>query len=314
MNQGQRYWNEDTQRWEYATTPPAPATAPATAVPARPDAPPPIPPQTAPYAAGAEPGAGPAPAAGPGSGQWPPTVPAPAARQRGTARRALWWKVTAGAAVVGVGAAVAVVELTGPDGSGTVRTVASPAPVTGTPAPTDSSTGGTPTDGVTGDTAASASATASAPPEGYHVVDDPTGFTLAVPDGRQRSERSTGVFYATDGDHRLLQIFVVTEPGMTPYEAVRQSSQNLSRQPGYEEISLERSGPPAGASDGVGDDAARLVYAYDSQKLGERRQVVEYAFTADDGRTYAVLAAGPATLWPQPQREADIALGFFATH
>ncbi|MFE1915161.1 hypothetical protein [Streptomyces anandii] len=245
-------------------------------------------------------------------GGWHPgvTLSAPPAAQPG---HPLWWKaaVAVAAAAVGAGTAFAVVKLTGGDGSDTARTSATAAPHSQAPAPTGQPSRATPTDG--GTTGASPSASPSALPEGYHTVDDPSGFSLAVPDGWQRSERSTGVFYTTDGDHRLLQVFVVTEPGMTPYEAVRKSSENLSTQPAYKEIGLERSGPPAGASAAVGSDAARLVYAYDSEKLGERRQVVEYAFTADDGKEYAVLAAGPATDWPQAQKDADTALAAFAT-
>ncbi|MFK4144267.1 hypothetical protein [Streptomyces sp. NPDC004065] len=224
--------------------------------------------------------------------------------------------MAAAAAVVGAGAAAGVLQLTGGDDSDTARTAATARPGTSAPAPSPPATDGAPGGGAGGDGTggqASGSPSASAPPEGYRVVADPAGFTLAVPDGWQRSERATGVFYSTDGDHRLLQVFVVTEAGMTPYEAVRQSSANLSRQPAYEEISLDEAASPDGVSSEVGGDAARLVYAYDSDKLGERRQVVEYAFTAGDGRKYAVLAAGPAAEWPRAQRDADTALAFFTT-
>ncbi|MFI1162337.1 hypothetical protein ACH4UM_01700 [Streptomyces sp. NPDC020801] len=379
MSGGQRYWNEETQRWEDATTRPAPATAPAPALPER--LPPPSPvASSAPATPGAStaseapaasnapvaseaPGAsnapvaseapsdseapvapspapplpsvppvpaefaGPPAASEPDAGWRAPTVPvapAPEYREagrgeagRGDAGRGLWWKVAVVSAVVGVGVAVGVVKLGGGSGSDASRTSASTSPSTGAAATAQPPSGtATPTDGgAAGATAsASASSSASAAPAGYHTVADPAGFTIAVPDGWQRSERSTGVFYATDGDRRLLQIFVVTEAGMTPYEAVRQSSANLSRQPAYEEISLDGAAAPSGASSAVGKDAARLVYAYDSEKLGERRQVVEYAFTADDGKKYAVLAAGPATDWPAPKADADTALRSFATH
>ncbi|MEV6740781.1 hypothetical protein AB0N14_29080 [Streptomyces sp. NPDC051104] len=57
-------------------------------------------------------------------------------------------------------------------------------------------------------------------------------------------------------------------------------------------MSLDRAPDTGGTSGAVGDDVARLVYAYDSETQGERRQAVEYAFTADNGKLYAVLAAG----------------------
>ena len=320
MSGGQRYWNEEAQRWEDATTRPAPATEPPLPVPPappaappppHPDAVPPVPPPA--YDPDAVPPV-PPPAYDPDAGWHPPTtLTAPPTTQPPHAGHPLWWKaaVAAAAAVVGAGTAFAVVKLTGADGSDATRTSATASPHGRSPAPTGQPTGATPTDGTA---EASPSASASALPEGYRTVDDPSGFSLAVPDGWQRSERPTGVFYTTGGDHRLLQVFVVTEPGMTPYEAVQKSSENLGTQPAYKEIGLEQSGPPAGASAAVGSDTARLVYAYDSEKLGERRQVVEYAFTADDGKEYAVLAAGPAAEWPQAQKDADTALAAFATH
>ncbi|WP_327138209.1 PsbP-related protein (plasmid) [Streptomyces sp. NBC_01340] len=307
MSGGQRYWNEGSQRWEYDTTRPSPPPEPA--VPARPESPPPVPP--VPATPPGTPTDSTGQAGGPDAGWQEGAVLAPQTPQPSGNRRALWWKVAAGAAVVGVGAAFAVVKLTGGDGPATVHATASPSPAASGLASSNPATDGS----RPGDSAsASTSAEASVPPEGYHSVDDPDGFSMAVPDGWQRSDRSSGIFYATDGDRRLLQVFVVTEVGMSAYDAVSKSSQNLaSQQPGYEEVSLQRAPNPGGASDAVGDDVARLVYAYDSKKQGERRQVVEYAFTADNGKLYAVLAAGPAAQWPQQQRDVDTALKFFAT-
>jgi hypothetical protein len=198
----------------------------------------------------------------------------------------------AGAVVLGVGAGYGVLKLTGDgdDGSDRTRTAAT-APAGGDGAPMDADTGaGAP---ASESASASPSATESALPTGFREVTDPAGFSLAVPDGWKRSERDAGVFYATDGDRNLLQIFVVTEPELTPYEAVAQSSKNLgAQQPGYEEISLDRAAAPDDASPAVGDDAARLVYAYDSEKLGTRKQGVEYVFTADNGAKYALAHHG----------------------
>ncbi|MGW2707277.1 hypothetical protein [Streptomyces sp. NPDC001340] len=307
MSRGQRYWNEGSQRWEYDTTRPSPPPEPA--VPARPESPPPVPPVPA------TPPRTPTDSAGQAGGpdvRWQEaTVLAPQAPQPSGNWRALWWKIAVGAAVVGVGAAFAVVKLTSGDGPATVRATASPSSVASGLASSNPATDGS----SPGDSAsASASAEASLPPEGYHSVDDPDGFSTAVPDGWQRSDRPSGIFYTTDGDRRLLQVFVVTEVGMSAYDAVSKSSENLaSQQPGYKEVSLQRAPDMGGASGAVGDDMARLVYAYNSEKQGERRQVVEYAFTADNGKLYAVLAAGPAAQWPQQQRDVDTALKFFAT-
>lgn len=284
-----RVWNEETQRWE-DTGASGDAAPP----------PPPLPPLPGhlPYVP-----------------ETPtvPTVPAPPVPAAGGGR-ALWWKVVAAAVVLGLGAGYGVLKLMGEDdGDGHDR-----APTAATAPPSED---GVPMDGDTGAGAPSSESASPSPsesagtlPAGYHQVEDPAGYALAVPDGWERSERDTGVFYATKGDRNLLQIFVITEGDLTPYEAVRQSSKNLGgQQPGYEEVSLDRGAAPEGASPAVGEDTARLVYAYDSEKLGTRKQGVEYAFTAADGKKYALVAAGPLDDWAMTRESAETALAHWAT-
>ncbi|WP_448318601.1 hypothetical protein, partial [Streptomyces sp. CO7] len=152
----------------------------------------------------------------------------------------------------------------------------------------------------------------SGAPDGYRLVEDPAGFALAVPEDWTRDERDSGVFYTPGNDGSLIQVFEVTEPGITPRESLEAASEHLDAQPGYEEISLEGTGRPEGASDAVGTDAAELVYAYDSEELGFRKQVVDCVFTAGDGTMYAVLVAGPANEWPAQEEQLAVALEHFA--
>ncbi|MFF4602005.1 hypothetical protein ACFY12_04490 [Streptomyces sp. NPDC001339] len=144
-------------------------------------------------------------------------------------------------------------------------------------------------------------------PAGYHLVHDAKGFTTAVPDGWQRSERPAGVFYTAPDERGLVQIFEITEPDTTPEEALRTASKGLSGNPGYAEISL---GPMGGEAPGT--DAAQLIYAYDSKRVGTRVKAVDCAFTAADGRQFAVLVLGTEAEWPQQERTQRIALQAFA--
>ncbi|WP_411137484.1 hypothetical protein [Streptomyces sp. C10] len=146
-------------------------------------------------------------------------------------------------------------------------------------------------------------------PDGYRLAHDKKGFTLAVPGTWTRSERKTGVFYTAPDDRGLVQIFEISNPEITPREALQQASQGLSANPGYEEISLEPLGFP-----GPGIDANQLVYAYDSKRLGTRVKVVDCAFTAADGRQFAVLVLGPETDWPEQEYTQQIALRTFVPH
>ncbi|MGW2412042.1 hypothetical protein ACWCV5_07620 [Streptomyces tubercidicus] len=166
-----------------------------------------------------------------------------------------------------------------------------------------------PPSGATNSTAPGRAPTLTDLPDGYHLVHDKKGFTLAVPGTWTRSERKTGVFYTAPDDHGLVQIFEISNPEITPREALQEASKGLSANPGYEEISLEPLGFP-----GPGIDANQLVYAYDSKRLGMRVKVVDCAFTAADGRQFAVLVLGPEEDWPEQEWTQQIALRTFVPH
>ncbi|MFG3115292.1 hypothetical protein ACGF4C_12885 [Streptomyces sp. NPDC048197] len=287
---GPARWNDETQSWEDGRPAPAPYSGP---MPPRPDfAPsvgtPPQPPSGWLPDPGVPPGHVPTPGPGP--------APGPGSRRRTTA-------LIAGlaVAVIGAGAGGAYL-LWGRDGDAppAARTRAS-APHT----PTSTATDTTPPS--TDSTPPMDAVSSPAVPAGYRLVHDDKGFTTAVPDSWQRSERKTGVFYTAPDDRGLLQVFEITEPDIGPRAALEQASKGLAGNPGYEEISLGDFEGPA-----PGTDAAQLVYAYDSERLGTRVKVVDCAFTTDDGRQFAVLVLGTEADWPLQQETQRIALQAFA--
>ncbi|MEV7557740.1 hypothetical protein [Streptomyces sp. NPDC089795] len=155
-------------------------------------------------------------------------------------------------------------------------------PATGSPA-APSGTGPSTAPG----TAPSAPSPSVPPP--YTVVRDDGGFSVAVPAGweRSRDEDGSGSFYRRPGDRSaLLQIFRVGEPdSVGTCELLRISSQDLGkRRPGYQEVSLD---PTPGES-------CELVYEYDNQESHGRRRAIERITVAQDGKRWALLAAGPA--------------------
>lgn len=285
---GQARWNNETQRWEDGTPPPAPYSGP---MPSRP--------VFAPEADGAQAdgaradGAAFVNPAAPGPYPAPGPFPGPAsAAPRRTA-------LIAGAAVAVIAAATV---------GGYLVLSHRDAPPAARPAATASAAGTATVPSTGGPTVVTATPTpATGLPAGYRLVHDDKGFTLAVPSDWQRSERPTGVFYTAPDDRGLVQIFEITEPDTSPRTALQQASKGLAGNPGYEEISL---GPLDGPA--PGSDAAQLVYAYDSKKLGERVKVVDCAFTVSDGRQFAVLVLGTEADWPQQERTQQIALGAFA--
>ncbi|WP_336051261.1 hypothetical protein [Streptomyces sp. CA2R101] len=301
---GQARWNDETQRWEDGAPTPAPYTGP---MPPRPS--------FTPSAGG--PSAGGTPAGGTPAGTVPPRVteplfapdslyaPLPADEPPAGFRRRT--ALVAGVAVAVIAAAVGGGYLLWGH-PGDEPAVARPAARAKASASDHTATTDSPSGASSGATAGTGSPTplSTELPDGYRLVHDEKGFTLAVPSTWKRSERRTGVFYTAPDDRGLLQIFEVSEPDTTPYEALETASRGLSGNPGYKEISLEPLGYP-----GPGADATQLVYAYDSERLGERVKVVDCAFTAADGRQFAVLVLGPEADWPeQEQTQQNILRSF----
>lgn len=305
-------WNDETQSWETvgggvpASGPspspmpmPMPTPTPGPVVP-----PPPPPPSYAPEYV-------------PETGEWQyVTAPGPAGRPRAR-----------GAVAAGVAAAVLAAGSVGswllwgrgedgnaPGAGGPAASVSAPLESTSSDDPTDGSTDtetpyetDSPSDSPTPSGSATSSPADDVPPPTYKVQKDLKGFTIAVPEGWHRTESDKeGVFYNAPDGKSLLQVFVVTEPGMTPYEALRGASDDgEANKPGYVEIGLDRvTGEPDAPA-----DSAELVYAYDRE--GGRRKVVDRAFTAADGNHYAILAAGPETDWPKQREVLRVALQFF---
>ncbi|MFF0556012.1 hypothetical protein [Streptomyces sp. NPDC004266] len=279
--------------------PPSPQTAGAT-VATGPVVPlPPPPPEYAPdHGPGRLPGPpGYAPDAG---GPQYPGAPVPAPRDRSRA-------------VLAAGVAVAVLAA-GSVGAWLVwgRGGNGPDPVAGPPASVSATaeTGG-PTSEAPSETPSESPSDTSTPPDdvpppGYRAQEDLKGFTIAVPEGWDRTESEQGVFYNAPDGRSLIQVFVIQEAGITPYEALRGASEDgRTNKPGYTEVSLERVTGEAGAPAG----SAELVYAYDRE--GGRRKVVDRAFTAEDGNQYAILAAGPDADWPKQRERLRVALEFF---
>ncbi len=261
--------------------------------------PPPPPPEYAPdYGPGHLPGP---PGHAPDAGGWQypaPPVPAPRARSR---------------VVLAAGVAVAVLAA-GSVGAWLVwgRSENGAGPAAGPPASVSATAEtGDPTSEAPSETPSESPSDTSTPlddvpPPGYRAQEDLKGFTIAVPEGWDRTESEQGVFYNAPDGRSLIQVFVIQEAGMTPYEALRGASEDgRTNKPGYTEISLERvTGEP-----GAPADSAELVYAYDRE--GGRRKVVDRAFTAEDGNQYAVLAAGPDADWPKQRERLRVALDFF---
>ncbi|MER5562616.1 serine/arginine repetitive matrix protein 2 [Streptomyces sp. NPDC002506] len=290
---GEVRWNAATQKWETvedaSSAPPPPVAAP----PAAPPPPPAMPPRAP----------GPYPPAG--AHQEPPPFPDPPPFPEPRRTRRVPVAVVIALVVVAVAGAGGGWFLAR-GGSGHPKATATPSAP-----PSELSSG---TAGRTGDGGPTASPSASASPSatvpaGFQLQQDPRGFRLYVPTGWTRQDQGAkGVFYNSADGARLIQVYPVSEAGLSPYDALKQTSGELAKNPGYQEISLANDATVPG-----GKQAARLVYAYDNQQLGHRRQVVDYAFLTPGGEHYAVLSAAPANVWPEQEGTLKTALSVFCS-
>ncbi|WP_051836795.1 hypothetical protein [Streptomyces sp. NRRL F-2580] len=322
---GPRRWDAQAQRWVADPAPAEPPSGPPPGLPPVPPQPPGAPPVYDPLGPGAPapPPYGaptaPQPPYGSDPGYLPPVPPQsghvpPSGGPRGRWRTPVTAAIAVASVAIGAGAvwflardtddANRAGEKNGTVASGTPSWSGGEPSGTATMKPTAS---GSPTSGAGGSASPSPSPTGTGPGTGagaHETKQDPAGFTVAVPAGWVREELKEGVFYRSPDRTALIQVFRVSEPELSPLDAVKQASGYLrSATRGYEEV---RVGPVPG-----GSGAAELVYQYDSDESNGLRRGVERVLFASDGGKWAVLTAGPAGEWQVTQDHHAAALAAF---
>ncbi|GGY02726.1 hypothetical protein [Streptomyces djakartensis] len=309
MSGGQRYWNEETQRWEDGGEGAAQVTPPP---PPRPDFTP-LAPHTADRHDSGTWSASELPQDPPPGGAWPPagptapvTAPVPAAVTRRYSRR-LVWSVLGGAAAVGIVAALVLTLSSGGDGTddrGDGAPSVSPT--------ADGSTSTTEGPEPTTEETASPSDPATELPAGYELYEDAEGFTIARPvDWKRKAEASQHgmdvVSYRSSDAERRVQVFEVAEA--SPDESFELFlSDETPKAEGFRKLDLNHMND--------GDvTAARLAYLADSidgePEIGTWH-VVDERFVAPDGKVYAIVVYGSDADGRDDEHELlDIALAHF---
>ncbi|MGA4966757.1 hypothetical protein [Streptomyces pseudogriseolus] len=289
MTGGQRYWNEDTQRWEDGDG--------ATTTPVTP--PPPPPPSFEPTVPAPAPGGVTDPDTSP-AGVWSmPEPPVPGVRPY-AGRRRLVWGVLGGAAAAGVAAALVLTLVVRDDGGGGTDDRAGGT----TTAQASPSTAGEPEPFPTEDDSSDLvepSQESSGPepsplPEGYELHRDAEGFTIARPTGWERepvpSQHGFDVVnYRSPDGFRRLQVYEIAES--SPEESFELFlADGTPKADGFQQVELVR-------LDAEGVDGMRLEYVADSLR-GEPEvgswHVQDIRFRSPaDGKVYAVAAYGAPT-------------------
>ncbi|MCD9873460.1 hypothetical protein [Streptomyces guryensis] len=328
MSGGERYWNEDTQRWEDGTGG-SPAAEPTLPTPVEEGPPPsgpdyPAPPASTPTVGTAAPTVeSEAPAVGtqpptvgaqgwPGGGadsawhgpgaegpvpewstgaSWPPPAPAPAPAPAGGLNRRLVWSVVVGSAVVGVAVSLVLTLVVGKDDGSGKKPVAASSVTPSTPS-TDSASPDVSPSPYADDTG-SLSPSASAPPAGYELRDDTEGFRIAIPQGWSRSSTDSVygmavVNYRSADREQRLQVYQVQESSPDASFKLYLSDQT-PKPAGFKKLDLQK------LDDGR-FTGSRLEYQAGTIK-GEPDvgtwHVYDERFVAADGNIYAIASYGP---------------------
>ncbi|MFD5103697.1 hypothetical protein ACFWJN_32720, partial [Streptomyces albidochromogenes] len=141
------------------------------------------------------------------------------------------------------------------------------------------------------------------PPSGYRLADGPDGAAMAVP--ADWSPRLRGATYVHEARDFGSYVEVGRTTGlMSNIETARSFSRAVgSVWSGY----VEKSIAPVGEGSKA---AAEVDFEYDTSG-GSRRRGLYRVFTAPNGTTYEVQAAGPSVDWPRQRAVMDTLLSTF---
>ena len=147
-------------------------------------------------------------------------------------------------------------------------------------------------------TVSSSDAEAVTLPAGFHLHTDPTGFTIAVPDGWTRSTEGPRTYFNEPDGGRFLLVDQTTEPKddpLTDWQANEPAVAN--RLSGYERISLER-------VEYGGWDTADWEFTWQ----GSRGQihVLNRNVRVSDARAYALYWSVPEPQWADSRDMFDL--------
>ncbi|MHA5052723.1 serine/threonine-protein kinase [Streptomyces sp. SD15] len=260
------------------------------------------------------------PAAHPASPVTPPDSPPTAAvfdrAPKYPARRMLVVAaLVAAMAGAGVSAAALLMNEGGDGGGGTPappagstpRTTVSASQSPGTPASSESSVASpSPVPTVTVTRQQTPTATSGEAPSGYRTVDDPDGFSLAVPDDFTRDPQGERIFYMSPGQTFRLGVKMSDpEPGGPLTLMRRAHAEGPSTNPGYRDGTVTST-----AHDG--QPAAFWEFTWDGFTMAEGARHTYDLCWEENGRMYDVWVSAPVGRVAEAKEYFDVAVDTFA--
>ncbi|MGX4690324.1 serine/threonine-protein kinase [Streptomyces sp. JNUCC 63] len=218
------------------------------------------------------------------------------------------------AAMAGAGvSAAALLMRGGGDGGGTpttsaprtsVSTPASTAARSSTPSPSTTSPA-TPVSTVTVTRPAPPAADGPTAPQGHHLVRDPAGFTVAVPDGFTRKPQGERIFYVSPGESFRLGIKIAAPDAGGPLAVMRRAdAAGPDTNPGYHD------GRVTGTTHN-GHPAALWEFTWNGFSAAEGPRHTYDLCWEQDGQMYDVWMSAPVDRTRESKEHFDVAVDTF---
>ncbi|ROO89906.1 serine/threonine protein kinase [Actinocorallia herbida] len=150
----------------------------------------------------------------------------------------------------------------------------------------------------------SATASAQTPPTGFRLYQDPTGYSMFVPDDFGAPDRQSLEAHFFDGAGGVrVQIGQTSDPGDSAIEDWNDNEPNHSGFNGYQLLGIEPTGDglPVPSADGVA--SADWEFTFTGNAGGPMRALNRGFIMGDMG--YAILVMAPADTWDQTMKKLE---------
>ncbi len=143
-------------------------------------------------------------------------------------------------------------------------------------------------------------------PNGWKQVDDPAGFSLAVPHGWQRKPSGTQIDYTPDNGKHFVRISIDRAPDFgSPYEHQLDLEKQLGALPDYRKVSLAAN---------IFRDRTGSLWEFtwtarsNQDDFPGPRHAIEQTYYDRDGVEYAIYVSSPEAGWTKARQQFDVML------
>ncbi|MFE5936427.1 serine/threonine-protein kinase [Streptomyces sp. NPDC056470] len=139
-------------------------------------------------------------------------------------------------------------------------------------------------------------------PAGWHRVEDPKGFSLAVPDGWKRRLNGDNVDYTPDNGRHRIRISIDRTPDFeNPYMHALDLEKTVKSRAEYARVQLNQNT--------YRDQVRSALWEFTWQEKANfpgPRHAIDQMYFGDDGTEYALYMASPESSWETTREQFDI--------